>query len=297
MNNSPLVSICIPTYNGASFLQEALNSVSAQEYKNIEVVVSDDQSSDGTLEILERFRESVTIPVTIKRHTPSGIGANWNHTIALASGEYIKFLFQDDILKKDCISKMVEIAQQDPDIVLVYSKRNFIYDTTNSNHTEWIATYASLHLHWDGFLINDTIVHNGRALLRDKNLLKFPANKIGEPPATLIRKSAIKKVGYFNERLKQALDIEYWYRLMNFGKVAFVDKALITFRLHENQASAVNSNNAINENFLLEKNLGKQIFWRLHPSYQRDILYRHYYVGKIWKSIKSIFSKGERQTA
>lgn len=297
MNNSPLVSICIPTYNGVSFLQEALNSVSAQEYKNIEVVVSDDQSSDGTLEILERFRKSVTIPVTIKRHTPSGIGANWNHTIALASGEYIKFLFQDDILKKDCISKMVEIAQQDPDIVLVYSKRNFIYDTTNSNHTEWIATYASLHVHWDGFSINDTAIHSGRKLLRDKNLLKSPVNKIGEPPATLLRRTAIEKAGYFDQDLKQALDIEYWYRIMNYGKVAFINEPLITFRLHEEQASAVNLRNDVNEQFLLEKSLGKHIFWRLHPSYRKDILYRHYYVGKIWKNIKSIFSKEELQTA
>ena len=86
------------------------------------------------------------------------------------------------------------------------------------------------------------------------------------------------------------------FRSYNLDAGWLINEPLITFRLHDEQASAVNLRNSVNEHFLLEKSLGKHIFWRLHASYQKDILYRHYYVGKIWKRLKGIFSKAESQT-
>lgn len=292
----PLVSICIPTYNGATYLQEALDSVKAQTYEPLEVVISDDASTDGTLEVLERFRKSVTIPVHIYNHTPAGIGANWNNTVKKAQGEYIKFLFQDDLLYPNCIEEMVKAALLDPEIVMVYSKRDFIYNPKNKIHRAWISNFENLHNDWHSTTIDSDAIIPGRQLLKDKNLLKKPVNKVGEPPATLLKRSTMLEMGLFDLKLKQVLDIEYWYRIMNYGKVAFINEPLITFRLHDEQASAVNLRNSVNEHFLLEKSLGKHIFWRLHASYQKDILYRHYYVGKIWKRLKGIFSKAESQT-
>jgi glycosyltransferase involved in cell wall biosynthesis len=291
----PLVSICIPTYNGASYLQEALDSVTAQTYKNIEVIISDDQSEDATLEILERFRESVDIPVQIYHHNPSGIGANWNHTVEKANGAYIKFLFQDDILKEDCVEQMLRMALLDPEVVLVYSRRDFIYNPDNTEHLLWLSRYENLHNDWEGISITGDLIIPGVRLLKNRTLLKQPVNKIGEPSATLMKKSTMMKMGLFDQELKQVLDIAYWYRIMNYGKLAFIDEALVTFRLHEKQATAVNSRNSIDELFLLEKSLGKHLFWRLHPANRKDILYRHYYVGKLWKGMKNMFNKKDQK--
>jgi glycosyltransferase involved in cell wall biosynthesis len=87
-----LVSICIPTYNGKKYLNEALESVKSQVYKNIEVIISDDNSTDSTLEICNKFKHEVDFPVYIYSHKPSGIGANWNYIIEKANGDFIKFL-------------------------------------------------------------------------------------------------------------------------------------------------------------------------------------------------------------
>jgi glycosyltransferase involved in cell wall biosynthesis len=293
----PLVSICIPTYNGASYLQEALDSVIAQTYKNIEVIISDDESVDATLEILEGFRESVNIPVYIYHHQPSGIGANWNNTVEKANGVYVKFLFQDDILKATCVEKMVRMALSDPEVVLVYSRRDVIYNPENSEHLLWMSRYKNLHHDWEGIAITGDVIIPGVGLLKNRSLLKKPVNKIGEPSATLMKRSKMMEMGLFDLELKQVLDIEYWYRIMNYGKVGFIDQPLISFRLHKEQATAVNSRNSVDELYLLEKSLGKHLFWRLHPANRKDILYRHYYVGKLWKGMKNMFhKKGQNQS-
>src|SRR5690606_24488463 len=88
----PLVSICIPTYNGAAYIAEALESAIHQTYPHLEIVVSDDASTDATLAIVERFKSKTHIPVSVYHHVPKGIGANWNHCVKQANGAYIKFL-------------------------------------------------------------------------------------------------------------------------------------------------------------------------------------------------------------
>ena len=102
-NKLPLVSICIPTYNGEAYLQEALDSIQNQDYQNLEVVISDDNSSDNTVSIIQKFKNEVDFSVTIISHTPKGIGANWNNCIKHAAGTYIKFLFQDENAMPDSI--------------------------------------------------------------------------------------------------------------------------------------------------------------------------------------------------
>ena len=108
----PLVSICIPTYNGAKFIKEAMDSAIAQTYANLEIIVSDDASKDGTLSIIESYKNKTLIPIHIYNHNPEGIGANWNHSVSKAQGDYIKFLFQDDILEPTCIERMMQLATQ-----------------------------------------------------------------------------------------------------------------------------------------------------------------------------------------
>src|SRR5690606_34276938 len=116
----PLVSICIPTYNGEAFIAEALESAIQQSYPNLEIVVSDDASQDGTLALVERFKARTPIPIYVYKHEPQGIGANWNYCVTKAKGAYIKFLFQDDVLEPDCISKMMQFMSSSK-VGLVYS--------------------------------------------------------------------------------------------------------------------------------------------------------------------------------
>ncbi|MFM6261102.1 glycosyltransferase, partial [Planktothrix sp.] len=99
----PLVSVCIPTYNGDKYLTEALSSVVDQTYPHLEIIISDDSSTDKTLEIIESFQKNCSWKVSLFQHEQYGLAKNWNYCISQAHGKYIKFLFQDDLLEPNCL--------------------------------------------------------------------------------------------------------------------------------------------------------------------------------------------------
>ncbi len=105
----------------------------------------------------------------------------------------------------------------------------------------------------------------GRTYLRDKNIFSFPENKIGEPTAVLLRKESFVNIGGFSTSFKQALDIEYWLRVMKYYKIGFIDKRLVQFRLHEEQATQINKTQGIQEGRLLLKFQLRNLFWDVHP--------------------------------
>ncbi len=296
--NNQLVSICVPTYNGAKFLQESLDSVNAQSYKNIEVIISDDNSTDETLEICTKFKESTLFPVHIYNHQPQGIGANWNHCIEKANGIYIKFLFQDDILYDTCIEEMMEIYKEYPEIGLVACKRDFIVDVNmKSEQTEiWIEKYNDLQIDYE--LFNDSIYYLTHAVFGKRSFLDSHRNKIGEPSCVMFRKEITKSIGLFDVRLKQILDYEYWYRILKNKPVIVINKPLVAFRIHENQATNVNSKAEINDYNMYHKILHKEYYHFLHDSLKESLDNEFSksnelkkYVLKKYKSLKSKIKK------
>lgn len=263
-DKTPLVSICIPTYNGEAYIAEAMASAIAQTYPALEIIISDDDSQDNTLNIIEAFKDQTEIPISIFNHKPCGIGNNWNNCVKQANGYYIKFLFQDDVLLPRCIELMIDLAQSAPNIGLVYCRRHFIHELLTPKIQKFKDFYDNLHMYWQDIKVEEGII-SGRLYLKDKELLNSPKNKIGEPTAVLLRKDVFGKIGFFNETLKQTLDCEFWYRAMKHYNVGFVDAILVKFRLHEQQASHINKIRHINETPILYRLYYKHLFWQLHP--------------------------------
>ena len=106
----PKVSICIPTYNGERYIEKTLNSVLLQTYDDFEVIIVDDQSSDNTWEILTQYAAQDGRIHLFKNEHNLGLVGNWNRCIELAQGEWIKFVFQDDIIRNDCLELMMNGA-------------------------------------------------------------------------------------------------------------------------------------------------------------------------------------------
>ena len=124
--NTPLVSICIPTYNSSIFLQHTLNSVLSQSYENIEVILCDDASTDNTIEIIESYQD---YRIKLFRNPKNlGVAENWNRCISLANGDFIKMMGADDTLYPDCMKEQAAIFQKDihQEISLVISSRDII---------------------------------------------------------------------------------------------------------------------------------------------------------------------------
>ena len=117
------VSLCIPVLDGLPHLAECLSSAIAQTEDSLEILLSDDGSSDGSL---SQAKEILTLSGRnhriIKNSNP-GIANNCNNSIKHARGEYIKFLFQDDVLANNCVEKLLNATTAHPKTVLVFSKR------------------------------------------------------------------------------------------------------------------------------------------------------------------------------
>ncbi len=291
-NNTPLVSVCIPTYNGADFIGEALDSVLNQTYQNFEIIVSDDNSKDNTLEIVKNKLEKYPIPFMIYPHDPQGIGANWNHCIEKANGEFIKLVFQDDLLESTCIEKLLNGFALDKNIGLTSCQRKFLVSSQDEDHKSqqdaWLKKYGTLQNGLTTYYSKEQ-----KAYIFDSSLLKADTffnginNKIGEPTAVLFKKEDWLKLGKFNTKLKQALDYEFYYRFFLYDKkIAVLDEQLVEFRLHEGQATNVNSVNKFNDKFLYEQILYKDFSPKLALGKRLSLLLKYnFIVGgfRAWK--------------
>ncbi len=229
----PLVSICIPTYNGAAFIGEAIESALAQTYPNLEVIISDDGSTDATIAIAQSFQSQTSADLRIILHRNYGLSQNWNFCISQAKGKYIKFLFQDDFLAPECIAKMVAVAEQHPKIGMVFSPRGITIDASESNPILLRASQSinDLHKGWS----NLKSIQPGQELLADPNCLNNPINKIGEPTTVLIASRVFAEIGLFDSGLSQYVDLDMWWRIMGNYHIGFVDEKLSSLRIHPEQ--------------------------------------------------------------
>jgi glycosyltransferase involved in cell wall biosynthesis len=120
------VSVCIPVYNGAKYIKEAINSALNQSFQDFEIIVVDNKSTDNSLEIVRAITDS-RIRI-FENESNLGMLGNWNKILTLANGEYIKILPADDALYPDCLRLQCEVLDQDLEkkISLVCGRKNVV---------------------------------------------------------------------------------------------------------------------------------------------------------------------------
>ncbi len=218
--NATRVSVCIPTYNGETYLAEAIRSVLSQSYDNFELLIVDDQSTDETLQIARSFADP---RITIHQNdTQLGIPGNWNRCLALAQGEYICVFHQDDVMLPFNLERKVALLEQDPAITLVHSAIELLLEeSAPGSITSWVED-----------AVDDCIV-DGMSYFR-KLFLK---GNLLCAPSVIVRRQQILDLGGFTTELKYTPDYEMWLRLCVEGKVAFIAQPLLLYRWHEHNAS------------------------------------------------------------
>jgi glycosyltransferase involved in cell wall biosynthesis len=212
--SAPLVSICIPSFNTARFLRESVESAVRQTYPRIEVIVVDDNSTDGSRGILAAIQHpKVRIYINDRN---LGLEGNWNRCLALARGEYMTLLPSDDVLYPDATAKRIAVLEHadNADLVLAFSARDIVSAGGRR-------------------LLRARFVREGRvsagSLVRQS--VRQGMNVIGEPGAVLFRTRLARQVGGFDESLPYVIDLDYWVRLLAHGDAyAFAD-AHCAFRL------------------------------------------------------------------
>ena len=135
-----------PVYNGALYIRDAVRSVLNQTVIPQEIIISDSGSSDGSENIVrDEARRAQANFIILPTKTPSMV-ANWNSTIRAASGDPIKFLFQDDLLHPSCLEEMVRVAECDERIGFVFSPRELLVEPSAEGDeiTKWLLRYHNL---------------------------------------------------------------------------------------------------------------------------------------------------------
>jgi glycosyltransferase involved in cell wall biosynthesis len=234
-----MISICIPTYNGQKFLDACLESVIKQSYQDIEIIVVDDGSKDNTLQIIKKYTEKDARIKVFQNEKNLGLVNNWNHCIDLATGEWIKFLFQDDILATDCIEVMVNAISGNDKIIT--SGRRLILDESLDEETKAYSINETLTFEGLG-IISIMPIYISPQIIASFVVKNISTNFIGEPTVIMFKKDIVQELGNFNPDLIQICDLEYFLRIAcNYG-VRYIPKPLTYFRVHKGSASTSNVN-------------------------------------------------------
>ncbi|MEP7263544.1 MAG: glycosyltransferase family 2 protein [Bacteroidota bacterium] len=235
IENKISVSICIPVYNGGEYLDECIQSAVRQVYSAFEIVIVDDQSKDNSVEIINKWiakDQRIRLFVNEKN---LGLTGNWNACLQHAKGEWIKFLFQDDILAPDCLQKMLMYADK---AKFISAERNFIFEEgvdeiTRHQYSTQLTSPA------DEFSLKQPSLISAEALCR-KVIQRNSSNFIGEPTAVMFRRDLIEECGMFSVDYDQICDLEYWIRIGSIHGLFHIPEGLAFFRVHPQSTSSEN---------------------------------------------------------
>jgi glycosyltransferase involved in cell wall biosynthesis len=200
----PLVSMVTPSFNQAAFLEETICSVLEQDYPNVEYLVVDGGSSDGSVEIIERHADRLAWWTS---EPDRGQANALNKGFARARGDYVGWLCSDDTLFPGAVSRLVEVLEADPSLMVAYG--DAVYTDEHSEQKDLALSGT-----WDPVrMVREAQVRN-------------------QQPASLYRRRGWEAAGPLNELAWYYLDYEFTVRLAGVGPGAHVPETLATYRIH-----------------------------------------------------------------
>ncbi len=231
----PLVSVCMPIYNPDAFIIEALDCALQQTYQNIEIIVVDDGSTKLDNAVVEKYFKQHAKIKYYRNETNLGLVGNWQKSIDLANGNWIKFHFQDDLMDATCIEKMMQgIMTHNTQAALC--SRNFVFE--KNADADFVSLFTNRLVKPEMLFASNEIITPEKAA---KQLSKFLlTNVLGEPICVLFSKAAYQSVGGFNNAMHQLVDYEFLQKLLLTTDVYFTNEKLVSFRIHDKSTSSSN---------------------------------------------------------
>jgi glycosyltransferase involved in cell wall biosynthesis len=220
---TPLVSVVVPVYNGGAFIDATMQSILAQTFRDFELVVSDNTSTDGTWEALQRYTIDPRVRLT-RQASNVAAAVNFNDVTDLATGEFIKLVCADDVLYPDNLEVLLKELTAHPSAVLAVSSR-------------------------------DVVDATGRIVLRNRGLAGLRGeiagteairrsvlagtNIFGEPPSALFRRVALVDAGgwHWDVRFPYLIDLTTYFAVLLHGNLVAVPRPLWAFRISAAQES------------------------------------------------------------
>lgn len=217
------ISVIIPTYNRASMVGDAIDSVLKQDLEDLEIIVVDDGSKDDTESVVRRYLQGRGDRVRYLKQKNRGVAAARNAGIDAAKGEYIAFLDSDDTWMTTTLGAKISFLDKNRQIGMAFC--NGIERTAAG--TERNITDTLLH-HREKVIAND--LENAFEMLMETNFIGVSG--------VMVRKKCLEDVGAFDEALRSVEDFELWLRITAKHKIHYFDELLYWRRLQSDNLTA-----------------------------------------------------------
>lgn len=219
----PLVSVLICAYNAGHYFAEALEAVLGQTYRNLEIVLVNDGSTDDTLAIAKDFQGRDGRIRIISNPCNLGFIASLNIGLDVVKGEYIARTDADDIVSADWIEKIVGKMEEDANIIAMGSYLEVLSEKDNNSVLSSIAQHGDI---WTPPLTHEEIT------------LFFPFGNCMHNNTMIMRRTVIDSGLRFDPAYIHAEDYKFWYEVSKLGKLANYPEPLVKYRFHQNQVSS-----------------------------------------------------------
>jgi glycosyltransferase involved in cell wall biosynthesis len=200
------ISIVTPSYNQRRFIERTINSILGQNYSELELIVMDGGSTDGTIDILKKFGDRIIWRSEKDRGQSDAI----NKGLRLATGDIVAYLCSDDTYQAGALQKVAEFFQNNPQTKWVYGKCRMI-DENDREIRKPITRYKNF-------------------MLRRYSYPKLLVENYISQPATFWRRSLLDELGFINENEHLCMDYEYWLRLGQRYPAGVINSYLANFR-------------------------------------------------------------------
>lgn len=219
----PKVSIVLPSYNYAKYLDERIQSLLNQTYTDFELVIVDDASTDNSVEIINQYVNDSRVKTHFFDQNSGLPYKRWNDGADLSQGEYILFAGADDSCEPTMLEKLVSKLDAHPNVGIAYTQsleidgegkviRSLTYRTDDLDKQRWQQDY----------------VNNGQ----DECRYLVVKNTIPNASSVLLRREIFEKAGRFDEQLRLVADWLLWAKILLISDVAYVAEPLNYFRVH-----------------------------------------------------------------
>jgi len=226
--NIPQVSVIIPTFNSGSYLSATLESVFTQTFRDFEVVVVDDGSTDETDAILKSFKSRI-IHLTHERNR--GPSAAVNTGVHVARGEFLAFLDADDLWHADKIARQIKLFETHPEVGFCFTNYTK-FGIVQSNESGFDERNQAMRSYPRRQIDNETYVITSESLLKDLLVVQaFPM-----PSSIMVRRSAFMQACPLDEELAYQ-DLQLILRMAKFCTFAYIDACLVDRRIHSESLS------------------------------------------------------------
>lgn len=260
----PLVTIVVATYHSSKYVLETLESVKLQTWQNIELIISDDCSTDNTVDICQRWLEGNKTRfvraelITVPQNT--GVSANCNRCIRAAAGDWIKFIAGDDILLPGCMEANVAFVKENPGANAIFSQvRLYLNEFKEQSFLRIVPANHPMNIMDPGFSATD------------QHRLLLLSDRITFTPSVFLNKAALLSVGGYDEENRLIEDYPMWLKLTKAGnKLFFFSQPTVGYRMHNAAANNLEDYGLFKATFLRGEAFRKK---DVYPHLPWDIVY------------------------